>query len=249
MIPKVIHYCWFGKNPLPEKAKKCIDSWRKYFPDYEIIQWNEDNFDVNIIPYTKEAYSCKKYAFVSDYARLWIIYNYGGLYFDTDVEIIRSYQDIIAKGDFMGRELGSEYVDKYGVNPGLGFGAAPHNVSIKKILDIYKDLHYIYADGAKCKETIVSICDSYFSKLGLLNDDIIQKCSDFVIYPKKFFCPKDYISGEITICSDSHSIHHYDATWIDAKHKLYFFVSRKIGVKFAQRCSFILKNIYGKFKR
>ena len=105
MIPKVIHYCWFGRNPLPESAVKCINSWRKHFPDYEIKEWNEDNFDVNIIPYTKEAYEAKKYAFVSDYARMWILYHFGGLYFDTDVEVIKPMDDIVKRGPFMGIEV------------------------------------------------------------------------------------------------------------------------------------------------
>lgn len=104
MIPKIIHYCWFGRNPLPELAQKCIASWKKYLPDYEIKEWNEDNFDVNIIPYTAEAYAQKKYAFVSDYARFWILHKYGGIYFDTDVEVIRPIDDIIARGNFMGFE-------------------------------------------------------------------------------------------------------------------------------------------------
>lgn len=96
MIPKKIHYCWFGRNPLPESAQKCIASWKKYLPDYEIIEWDEDNFDVNCIPYTTQAYEAKKYAFVSDYARFKILYEHGGLYFDTDVEVIRPLDDIIA---------------------------------------------------------------------------------------------------------------------------------------------------------
>ena len=128
MIPKIIHYCWFGRNPLPELARKCIASWRKYLPDYEIKEWNEDNFDVNIIPYTAEAYAQKKYAFVSDYARFWILYRYGGIYFDTDVEVIRPLDDIIARGCFMGFETDpapkQNGVDAC-VNPGLGLGVAP----------------------------------------------------------------------------------------------------------------------------
>ena len=95
MIPKIIHYCWFGRNPLPQSAIKCINSWKKFFPDYEIKEWNEQNFDVNIIPYTSEAYQAKKYAFVSDYARMWVLYNYGGIYFDTDVEVIKPMKDIV----------------------------------------------------------------------------------------------------------------------------------------------------------
>lgn len=104
MIPKIIHYCWFGRNPLPKSAIKCIESWKQFFPDYQIKEWNEDNFNVNITLYTREAYEKKKYAFVSDYARYWILYNYGGLYFDTDVEILKSFDSIIEKGPFMGAE-------------------------------------------------------------------------------------------------------------------------------------------------
>lgn len=104
MIPKKIHYCWFGRKPLPESAKKCIASWKKFFHDYEIIEWNEDNYDVNKIPYIQQAYEAKKYAFVSDYARFDVLYQYGGVYFDTDVEVIRPFEDILEKGAFMGCE-------------------------------------------------------------------------------------------------------------------------------------------------
>ena len=125
MIPKVIHYCWFGRNPLPSLAIKCIESWRKYLPDYEIKEWNEDNFDVNIIPYTQEAYQVGKYAFVSDYARFWILYKYGGLYFDTDVEVIKPMDDIIARGPFMGCEKDVSDTSVASVAPGLGLGVNP----------------------------------------------------------------------------------------------------------------------------
>ncbi|WP_394811651.1 glycosyltransferase family 32 protein [Phocaeicola vulgatus] len=128
MIPKVIHYCWFGRNSLPPLAVKCLESWKRFFPDYEIKEWNEDNFDVNIISYTAEAYRVKKYAFVSDYARFWILYHYGGLYFDTDVEVIKSMDDIIAKGSFMGceKDADKEGATALAVAPGLGlYGETP----------------------------------------------------------------------------------------------------------------------------
>ena len=105
MIPKIVHYCWFGRGELTPLAKKCIASWRLFFPGYEIKEWNEDNFDVNIIPYTADAYKAGKYAFVSDYARFWVLYHFGGVYFDTDVEVIRPMDDVLEKGAFMGIEL------------------------------------------------------------------------------------------------------------------------------------------------
>ena len=123
MIPKVIHYCWFGRNPLPDSALKCIESWKKYLPDYEIVQWNEDNFDVNSIPYVAEAYAARKYAFVSDYARFYVLYNQGGVYFDTDVEAVAPLDDILEKGPYMGMERALS--GEMAVNPGLGFAAEP----------------------------------------------------------------------------------------------------------------------------
>ena len=145
MIPKVIHYCWFGRNPLPSLAIKCIESWRKYLPDYEIKEWNEDNFDVNIIPYTQEAYQVGKYAFVSDYARFWILYKYGGLYFDTDVEVIKPMDDIIARGPFMGCEKDVSDTSVASVAPGLGLGVNPGlGLGVNPGLGLYKEIFEMY---------------------------------------------------------------------------------------------------------
>ena len=119
-IPKVIHYCWFGGKPLPRSAEKCIASWKKFLPEYEIVRWDESNFNVNAIPYTREAYAAGKYAFVSDYARFWILYHNGGVYFDTDVEVINNLDDILSRGNFMGVEQQNDEIIT--VAPGLGIG-------------------------------------------------------------------------------------------------------------------------------
>ena len=165
MIPKIIHYCWFGRGLLPELAQKCIASWKKYLPDYEIKEWNEDNFDVNIIPYTAEAYARKKYAFVSDYARFWVLYKYGGIYFDTDVEVIKSFDEIVTKGNFMGFELDpngenspKKYAPRYAfsVNPGVGLGMAKGHSFVKKMLDYYATLHFDTNELNPWYQTIVS---------------------------------------------------------------------------------------------
>ena len=139
MIPKIIHYCWFGGKPLPKLAKKCIASWKKFCPDYEIKEWNESNFDLNSCTYVKEAYDSKKYAFVSDYARFWILHRYGGVYFDTDVELLKSIDDILADGAFMGVEnfVAEQNKAKISINPGLGIAAEPGMLIYQEILDFY----------------------------------------------------------------------------------------------------------------
>ena len=225
MIPKIIHYCWFGGNPLPESAKKCIASWRKFLPDYEIKEWNESNFDVNIIPYTAEAYKAKKYAFVSDYARFYILYKYGGLYFDTDVEVIRNMDDIIARGPFMGTEknlLPSGRGDEFNfwINPGLGLGMSMKMDVLKDLLEIYQSKHFtINFNGESLQENIVTITTNYFIKKGLKNEFVIQHICDTYVYPFDYFCPKNPMNGKLEISSNSRSIHHYDATWIPNNQK------------------------------
>lgn len=206
MIPKIIHYCWFGRNPLPEMAKKCISSWKKYLPDYEIKEWNEDNFDVNIIPYTAEAYRAKKYAFVSDYARFWILYKYGGLYFDTDVEVIKSMDEIIARGPFMGCENKAEKgATTLGVAPGLGL--------YEMLVKSYEGESFINKDGSYNQITIVKRTTQLLCELGLKNTDEIQCVAGVNIYPVDYFCPMNRFNHKIEITPNTVSIHHYDASW------------------------------------
>lgn len=215
MIPKIIHYCWFGGNPLPELALKCIASWKKFLPDYEIREWNEDNFDVNIIPYTAEAYKVKKYAFVSDYARFWILYKVGGLYFDTDVEIIKSMDDIIARGPFMGCENeAGKGATTLVVAPGLGLGVNPGLGLYKELLDKYNNLHYVDVDGVVVEDfTVVHHTTQLLVEKGLRDIDGIQYVAGIYIYPKEFFCPKNYVTGKLVITNKTVAIHHYGASW------------------------------------
>lgn len=221
MIPKVIHYCWFGRNPLPESAMKCINSWKIYFPDYDIKEWNEDNFDINIIPYTKEAYDAKKYAFVSDYARFWILYHYGGLYFDTDVEVIRNMDDIIARGPFMGREAGTLRLNgKELVNPGLGLGAIPGLQLYRMFLNKYLGLHFVI-DGTLNQTTIVKYVSDILSEYRSYEIDAeVDLIDGIYIYSSRYFCPIDYHTGKISITNNTRTIHHYSATWRTPREKL-----------------------------
>lgn len=213
MIPKVIHYCWFGGNPLPPLAVKCINSWKKYLPDYEIKEWNESNFDVNVIPYTQEAYEAKKYAFVSDYARFWILYRYGGLYFDTDVEIIKPMYDIVARGPFMGCEKEASDTSVASVAPGLGLGVNPGLGLYKEILDLYSTLHFRREDGSFNLKTVVQYTTGLLCKHGLKNMNNIQICADVWVYPVDFFCPISVKDGKLRVTENTRSIHHYSQSW------------------------------------
>lgn len=220
MIPKIIHYCWFGRGPLPELAQKCIASWKKYLPDYEIKEWNEDNFDVNIIPYTAEAYKAKKYAFVSDYARFWILYQYGGIYFDTDVEVIRPIDDIIEKGNFMGFETDPKPrlkadASEASVNPGLGMGVAPGLGIIKKMLVFYEGRHFEFVPGGIGQLTIVHIATEVLRKAGLKQQQGIQQVDNIWIYPAEYFCPINLKTDRIHVKPNTRTIHHYAGTWQD----------------------------------
>lgn len=249
MIPKIIHYCWFGRNPLPDLAQRCIASWRKYLPDYEIWQWAEEplnvnenenqkdnnlfdrklSFDVNIIPYTAEAYRQKKFAFVSDYARFWILYRYGGIYFDTDVEVIRPMNNIIERGNFMGFEVDPDgentpgkYAPRYcfGVNPGVGFGIEKEHPFLKRMLDLYSALTFqpVPKDIAWYK-TIVAYTTEELCSCGLKNIKGIQDVEGIKIYPRVYFSPINVVSGKFTITEYTYSIHRFTSTWTESNHK------------------------------
>ena len=220
MIPKIIHYCWFGRTPLPELAQKCIASWRKFLPDYEIKEWNEDNFDINAIHYTREAYRMKKYAYVSDYARFYILYHHGGLYFDTDVEIIKPMNDIIAKGSFMGKEfikLSWHDIASTGINPGLGLGAAQGLSIYKEILSFYAIHHFVSWTGHhNSNETVVEIVTRIIEKHKIRPiGDGVELCHDIYIYSPEYFSPKNYTTGVLSLTSNTISIHHYAASWVE----------------------------------
>ena len=216
MIPKIIHYCWFGQNPLPPLAIKCIKSWKTHFPDYEIKEWNENNFDVNIIPYTKEAYEAKKYAFVSDYARFWILYNYGGIYFDTDVEVIRPMKDIIDKGSFMGSET-----EVANCNPGLGLGCPPKSELIKELLNLYSTLSFVAkTDNSYNLKTIVEYTTEILVNHGLKRFNEIQYIEGFYIYPNDYFNPVNLITMRLRITDNTRTIHHFAKSWIEPSLKM-----------------------------
>lgn len=208
MIPKKIHYCWFGGNELSALAKKCIESWKKYCPDYEIIEWNESNFNLECCDFVKEAYQAKKWAFVSDYARLKIIYDNGGIYLDTDVELIKSLDSLLKEKCYFGEETIGY------VNTGLGFGAEKENNVIQMLLSEYNGYHFIKKDGTydmePCPKKNTRPLTKFGYKFGGKN---IWRCGKFVVYPPEYFCPLDYNTKLMNITNNTISIHLYNASW------------------------------------
>jgi len=240
MIPKVIHYCWFGRNPLPPLAQKCIASWKKYLPDYEIVEWNEDNFNINQIPYTEQAYRNKKYAFVSDYARFKILYEHGGIYFDTDVEVIKAIDDILAKGAFMGLE--QDVKEGFCCAPGLGIACEKGVQTIKDLINFYKGLSFENKDGSLNLKTVVEYTSENFLKNGIHVHPGIIEFKNFFIYPKEYFCPKPSEFGKIQITENTRTIHHYAGSWISRKQRFANFLIFLFGKK-------LILNIWQHLKR
>ncbi len=215
MIPKIIHYCWFGGNPLPELAEKCIASWRKFLPDYEIKEWNESNYDVRKITYIAQAYEAKKYAFVSDYARFDILYKYGGVYFDTDVEIIKPLDEVLSKGAFAGVECAGA------LNAGLGLASPAASPIYKEILDSYGSSEFLYKNGTMNLTTVVDRVSKIFLKHGFSAKNEIQFIDDITIYPAEYFCPIDFTTGILNITDKTLTIHHFAGTWTTPAQKEY----------------------------
>lgn len=243
MIPKTIHYCWFGGNPLPKSALRCIESWKKFFPGHEIRQWDESNFDVNAIPFTSEAYARGKYAFVSDYARFKILHDCGGLYFDTDVEVVAPMEDLIQKGPFMGIEKIGKSI---GVNAGLGL-AAPAGLPVyKEILDHYVSMHFEDENGVQLPGTVVKHVTDVLKRLGFEEKDEYQNCGGIDIYPSDYFNPLDDATGRLNKTANTRSIHWYSKTWCDNYGPTRTFLTRWahriLGVECLGKIKNIMKN-------
>lgn len=208
MIPKKIHYCWFGGKQLPLEAKKCIDSWKKYCPDYEIVEWNEKNYNINKNEYTKTTYNNKKWAFLTDYVRLDVIYNEGGIYLDTDVELLKPLDDLLDCECYMGMEQPGT------VATGLGFGAVKHNKFIKKNKEFYEKIeNFMNKDNGFKNVICVKITTNLLEQQGLRKENTLQIIDDVIVYPTDYFCPLKMGTNKLKITNNTYSIHHYTASW------------------------------------
>lgn len=205
-IPRIIHYCWFGGNPLPELERKCFDSWKKFCPDYEIIRWDENNFNLNYNSYVREAYDAKKYAFVSDVVRLYALVNYGGIYMDTDVEVIKPLDDLLCYEAFSGFE------SEKNVSTGL-MASIKGQPFFLELLHEYDNAHFINSDGSYDITTNVARIRSACQKHGLLLNNTLQTINGLTLFPTEYFCPKRPSDGKTVITDNTYAIHHYSASW------------------------------------
>ena len=223
-IPKVIHYCWFGGSEMPAAYKKYMESWKRYCPDYEIKLWNEQNFDFSDNLYARQAYEQKKWAFVSDYARLKIIYEFGGIYLDTDVEILRPLDDLLELKGFLG------FQDNKEIATGLGFGAEKGNPVIKAMLADYADAAFILPDGTHDTTPCPERNTEALIPLGFRADGCMQTVDGVTLFPADYFCPIGFLDSRKNFSANTYSIHHYAASWKSAKDRLNTNARRRVQI-------------------
>lgn len=209
MIPKIIHYCWFGRGPMPELAEKCIASWHKFMPDYEYKLWNEDNFDVASVPYVKEAYDSRKFAFVTDYVRLYALFTEGGVYMDTDVEVLKPLDDLLELTAFTGYEGSKTKPPVTGI-----MASEAHGEWVKEQLDSYKDAHFIQQDGSLDTTTNTIRISRIMHGNGFVQNGQYQVYKDLHVFPTDYFCPRQ-TTGEFLLTENTYCDHHFMGTWDD----------------------------------
>lgn len=233
MIPKVIHYIWLGGNPLPKIAEKCIKSWKKYCPDYEIKRWDESNVDIDCCVYCRQAYDAKKYAFASDILRFKILEQEGGTYLDIDVELIKPLDELLDNKLICGFE------NEAYIAPGLLLGAEPNLQLIKDLVEEYKVRNFEVTPGMKNQETICAIFTQKLKGLGFAINNSTQAIDGIKICSSEYFCPKSMSDGRTYKTANTYSIHHYASTWVPKriifKNKCLQFIKRLMGKKMVDR--------------
>lgn len=206
-IPKIIHYCWFGDGKIPEENQAYIDEWKTVCPDYQIIKWDESNYDVNKVAFMREAAAVKNWTFIADYARFDIINTYGGVYLDVDVQLLKSHNKFLSLPSFWGME--QDFNRQMYVNPGLGFGSIPNNPLLVELLDFYSQMHF---ENDKIVASPI-LLRNFFEQKGFTQKNSIQQFDFGTIFPKDYFAPLDCF-GKLKTTTNSVSIHHYLGSWI-----------------------------------
>lgn len=223
MIPKIIHYCWFGGNPKNKRIEKCMETWKLKCPDYEFMEWNEDNFNVDDFLYVREAYNLKKWAYVSDVVRLYALDKYGGIYLDTDVEIVKDFSDLLLLDGFLGFE-GKKWIAT------SVMGARKHHPIISNFLKAYEQRTFYLNSPSN----VVELTNLLVKEYGLQLNGEYQKLDGIDIFPSDYFSPYDYLNGKLIQDHNTYAIHWYDMSWVDqSKFRKYIsrFYHRLIGKK------------------
>ena len=235
---KKIHYIWLGGNPKSHLIKKCIKSWQKHMPDWEIVEWNETNLNIDINKYCRQAYDAKKYAFASDVLRFDILYREGGLYFDIDVKMLKSFEPLVENNKaFCGFENNNT------INPGLVlYTKEKGNPIFREMLDLYKTINFINEDGSYNLKTVCSHFYDLVSNYGVVLNNTYQEIEHITIFPSDYFCPTDGIRSIDNYTPNTYSVHLFAGTWVnkkkrrkDALRKFFYTVLSPRGVRILKK--------------
>lgn len=209
MIPKIIHLCWLSGDEYPSDIKYYISTWKEKLPDYEIKIWSKDTFDISSVRWVKEAFEAKKYAFAADYIRFWSLYNYGGLYLDSDVEVLKSFDEFLNQHSF----IGFEYLN---IPEAAVIGAEKGTTWIKHALDWYKDKSFFYENGEMKKDVCPILTSLALKKdfhMNVFDTGKVQKIEGISFYPYTYFSPKNYFTGKVKIKAETVCIHRFASAW------------------------------------
>lgn len=229
MIPKKIHYCWLGDAAYPEKIAYCIETWKQKLPDYEFVRWDKSRFDIHTVPWVEEAYEAKKYAFAADYIRCYALYSEGGIYLDSDVEVLKSYNDLLDRPYFIGHERFTDSIEA----ATLGFEAG--HPLFRHMLDYYKDRHFVTESGYDTRPLPY-----------IMREVIEQEHIELDIFPSDYFSPK--LNEELHLSENTYSIHHYTGTWRNPLYnKLRLLTIRLLGARGKERIASLLKRLGKKY--
>lgn len=236
-IPKFIHFCWLSGDPYPELVLRCMQSWKEILPDYEIKLWNKNSFDIHSVPWVEQACEVKKWAFAADYIRLYALYNCGGIYLDSDVEVIRSFDDLLERPYFFGREHTPDRIDASHIVEAATFGAEPGHPLIKKCLDYYKDRNFRISDNAFDTTVLPHIMAKVFDEAGVLDE----------LLPMDYFSPKNTRTQIVEATANTYSVHHFNGSWYSIAQRKHVVARVKLCSMFGECVGTLLSTMYAVF--
>jgi len=236
-IPKIVHYCWLSNDPYPELVQRCIQSWKEKLADYELMLWDMNRFDVHSVPWVEQACSVKKWAFAADYIRLYALYNYGGIYLDSDVEVLKSFDDLLDRPYFFGKEHTPDRIDSSHIIEAATFGAEAHHPLIKKCLDYYAGKNFIMANGAFDTTVLPHIMASVLNQEGALRD----------LLPMHYFSPKNTRTQMVEATDETYSVHHFNGSWYSVAQRKHVNARIKLCKLFGENVGTMISTVYAVF--